>query len=52
MSRIIMKDTWTKPKGSRIEGRRWGWLGLGGVEGEKMETSILEQQYKKRKYKT
>ena len=22
-----IKDTWTKPKGGRIKGRRWGWLG-------------------------
>ena len=22
-----IKDTWTKPKGGRIEGGRWGWLG-------------------------
>ena len=21
-----IKDTWTKPEGDRIEGRRWGWL--------------------------
>ena len=27
-----IKDTWTKPKGDRIEGGRWGWLGL-GLEG-------------------
>ena len=30
-----IKDTWTKPKGGRIEGGRWGWLGSGGVEGGK-----------------
>ena len=23
-----MKDTWTKPKGVRIKGGRWGWLEL------------------------
>ena len=22
-----MKDTWTKPKGGRIEGGRWDWKG-------------------------
>ena len=22
----FIKDTWTKPKGVRIEGGRWGWL--------------------------
>ena len=24
-----IKDTWTKPKGGRIKGRKWGWLGWG-----------------------
>ena len=44
-----MKDTWTKPKevGSRVGG--WdGWSrGHGGV---KMETIVLEQQFKKKLY--
>ena len=22
-----IKDPWTKPKGNKIEGGRWGWLG-------------------------
>ena len=26
-----MKDTWKKPKGDRMEGGRWGWVGWGGV---------------------
>ena len=26
-----IKDPWTKPKGRRIEGRRWGWVGQGVV---------------------
>ena len=30
-----IKDTWTKPKRSRIEGGKWGWLGWGGVGGSK-----------------
>ena len=39
-----IKDTWTKPKGSRIEGGKWRCLKVGGVcEGE-METTVLEQQ--------
>ena len=41
-----MKDTWTKPKGvgSRV-GSGDGW---GGGHGEvKMETTVLEQQFKK-----
>ena len=35
-SGTCIRDTWTKPKGGRIKGRRWGWLGWGGREvGEK-----------------
>ena len=26
-----IKDTWTKPKGGRIEGGRWGWVVRGKV---------------------
>ena len=26
-----IKDTWTKPKGGRIKGGTWGWLGRGEV---------------------
>ena len=22
-----IKDTWTKPKGDKIKGEKWGWLG-------------------------
>ena len=25
-SGTCIKDTWTKPKGSRIKGGKWGWL--------------------------
>ena len=28
---ICMKDTWMKPKGDRIKGGRWEWVGWGGV---------------------
>ena len=38
-----IKDAWTKPKGGRIEGKRWGWLGYRGVWREN-ETAVLEQQ--------
>ena len=31
--RTFIKDTWTKPKGGRIEGGRWEWV-RGGVVGE------------------
>ena len=24
-----IKDPWTKPKGGRVEGGRWGWRGGG-----------------------
>ena len=24
-----IKDPWTKPNGSRIDGRRWEWMGCG-----------------------
>ena len=33
-SGTCIKDTWTKPKGGRIKGGRWVWLGLEGVVGE------------------
>ena len=34
LSGTCTKDTRTKPKGSRIEGGKWGWLGWGrGVGG-------------------
>ena len=33
-SGTFIKDTWTKPKGGKIEGGRWGWLGLGEWWGE------------------
>ena len=30
-----IKDTWTKSQGGRIEGERWGWVGVRGVVGGK-----------------
>ena len=53
VSGTSIKDTWTKPKGGRIKGGKWGWLGSGGMEGREMETTILDQQknVKKIKYK-
>ena len=30
-SGTYITDTWTKPKQGRIKGRKWGWLGRGGV---------------------
>ena len=30
-----IKDIWTKPKGRKIEGGKWGWVGQGkGVAGK------------------
>ena len=34
-SGTTIKDTWTKPKGRGIRGRRWEWLGLGRGMGRK-----------------
>ena len=42
LSGTRIKDTWTKPKGGRIKGGKWGWLEWGAVGG--METTVLEQQ--------
>ena len=38
-----MKDTWTKPKGGRIEGGRWGWVRQWGSGGGEIDTTVLEQ---------
>ena len=38
-----IKDTCTKPKGGRIEGGRRGYVGWGGSDRGKMETTIFEQ---------
>ena len=43
-SGTCMKDTWTKPKGSRIKGGKWGWLGWGAVVGRKWRQPVPEQQ--------
>ena len=40
-SGTCIKDTWTKPKRGRIKGGKWGWLRLGGVEGEKWRQLYL-----------
>ena len=45
------KDTWTKPKGSRIEGGRQGWLVLGAVVGEKWRQLYLNNNETKRNNK-
>ena len=44
-----MKDPWTKPKGGRIEGRRWGWVGQGDVVVEKWRQVYLNNKKIKNK---
>ena len=43
-SGTCIKNTWTKPKGCRIEGGMWRYLGLWGVVWGEMETTELEKQ--------
>ena len=37
-----------KAKGGMFEGGRYGWVGWGVVLGLKTETTVLEQQFKKK----
>ena len=46
-----IKDTWTKPKGGRIEGGRWGMGGVGGVVGRKWRQLYLNNNKKSLKKK-
>ena len=39
-----VKDTWTKPRGNGSKGGTQGWLGLRGVVGRYMQTTVIEQQ--------
>ena len=39
-----IKDTWTKVKAGRMEGRRWGWQVWVWSGRGKMETTVPEQQ--------
>ena len=41
-----IRDTWTKPKGGRIEGGRWGWVGQQGVVGGKWRQLYLNNNKK------
>ena len=41
---MYIKEPWTKLKQGRIEDGRWDVGGEGGHGGEKMETTVLEQQ--------
>ena len=40
-SGTCIKDTWTKPKRSRIKGRKWGLLGWRGAVGGKWRQLYL-----------
>ena len=41
-----IKDTWTKPKGGRIEGEKWEQMGKGGVVGGKWRQLCLNYNKK------
>ena len=43
--RNMIKDTWTKPKGIRISGGKWGWLGLGEWWGGKWRQLYLNNNF-------
>ena len=42
----MCKDPWTKPKGERIEGGRWGWMGKGKVVMGKWKQLYLKNNKK------
>ena len=43
-SGTTIKDTWTKPRGRVEAGREVGLAGVGWRGGEKMQTTVIEQQ--------
>ena len=44
-SGTTIKDTWTKPRGQGWkQGREVGLAGVGESDGEKMQTTVIEQQ--------
>ena len=45
-----IKDTWTKPKRGRIEGRRWEIAGVGESDGGKWRQLYLNNSEKREKY--
>ena len=47
-----IKDPWTKSKGGRIEGGRWGWVGQGRVVEGKWRQLYLNNNKKRKKSKT
>ena len=42
----MYKGHMDKTKRGRIKGGKWGWPGWGRIGGGKMETTVLEQQFK------
>ena len=52
LSGTRIKDAWTKPNGGRMEGGRWGWLGLGGSGRGKWRQLYLKNNKKKQKHET
>ena len=42
-----IKDPWTKPKGRRIEGGRWEWVGRGKVMAGKWRQLHMNNNLKK-----
>ena len=47
-SGTTVKDTWTKPRGRVEVGEGGGLVGGGVWGGEKMQTTVIEQQLKKK----
>ena len=45
-----IKDSWTKPKGGRIESGRWGWLGWWGMVGENGDNCTWTTVIKEKKH--
>ena len=53
-SEICIKDTWTKPKGVRIKGGKWKWLGWGerwGENGDNRTSTTIKKCGNKTLYK-
>ena len=48
---MCIKDPWTKPKGGRIQGGRWGWVGQGTVVAGKWRQRYLNNSKKKKRKK-
>ena len=51
-SGTCIKQPWTKPKGGRIKGGKWGWLGWGGMVAGKQRPLNLNNNKKCEKNKS